>query len=140
MRGKRNWAGRFLWLLFVACLFMETHTAMAAALLVGTAPEVYAKVREENGGKLAFKQRFITTTRQSVVFTWMAAGRFALIYSLDSIKLARSLQKKAAELGLTQDVLVQVNLAGEVTITCDHDISALSALTKPIRNFSVSSF
>ena len=44
----------------------------------------------------------------------MAAGRFALIHSLDSIKLARSLQKKAAELGLTQDVLVQVNLAGEV--------------------------
>lgn len=44
----------------------------------------------------------------------VAAGRFALIHSLDSVKLARSLQEKTVDLGLVQDVLVQVNLAGEV--------------------------
>jgi len=40
-------------------------------------------------------------------------GRFDLIQGLDSLKLAQSLQKRAEALGLTQDVLVQVNLAGE---------------------------
>lgn len=55
-----------------------------------------------------------------------AAGRFALIHSLDSVKLARALHKALAsrgeggelEQGLgprsrTQDVLIQVSLAGE---------------------------
>jgi len=41
-------------------------------------------------------------------------GQFALMHSLDSVKLARALQKKAAELGIVQPVLIQVNLAGEV--------------------------
>jgi len=41
-------------------------------------------------------------------------GQFALVHSLDSVKLARALQKKAAELGIVQPVLIQVNLAGEV--------------------------
>ena len=41
-------------------------------------------------------------------------GRFFLFHSLDSLKLARALHKKAAELGIVQPVLIQVNLAGEV--------------------------
>ncbi|WP_287044423.1 YggS family pyridoxal phosphate-dependent enzyme [Desulfonatronospira sp. MSAO_Bac3] len=41
-------------------------------------------------------------------------GRFFLFHSLDSVKLARALHKKAAELGIVQPVLIQVNLAGEV--------------------------
>ena len=41
-------------------------------------------------------------------------GHFSLVHSLDSVKLARALQKKAAELGIVQPVLIQVNLAGEV--------------------------
>ncbi|MGE4440923.1 MAG: YggS family pyridoxal phosphate-dependent enzyme [Desulfomicrobium sp.] len=40
-------------------------------------------------------------------------GRFALVHGVDSLKLARSLQNQAEALGVTQDVLVQVNLAGE---------------------------
>ena len=40
-------------------------------------------------------------------------GRFSLIHGVDSLKLARSLQRQAEALGVTQDVLVQVNLAGE---------------------------
>ena len=111
MRGKRNWIGRFLWLLFVACLFMATHTAMAAAPPVGTAPEVYAKVREENGGKLAFKQCFITTTRQSVVFTFGGLSKEAPLRDiLDKMEAkgwtgtffvtARELEKNGANLDL----------------------------------------
>jgi len=42
-----------------------------------------------------------------------ALGRFALIHSLDSVRLADALEKAAAERGLTQDVLIQVNVARE---------------------------
>ena len=40
-------------------------------------------------------------------------GRFSLVHGVDSLKLARSLHRQAEALGVTQDVLVQVNLAGE---------------------------
>lgn len=41
-------------------------------------------------------------------------GRFSLLHGVDSLKLARSLHDKAQSQGVLQDVLVQVNLAGEV--------------------------
>ncbi|MBI4541627.1 MAG: YggS family pyridoxal phosphate-dependent enzyme [Gemmatimonadetes bacterium] len=40
-----------------------------------------------------------------------AVGRFALIHSLDSIRLADALEQAAAAAGLVQDVLVEVNAA-----------------------------
>ena len=40
-------------------------------------------------------------------------GRFSLIHGVDSLKLARSLHNHAEDLGVVQDVLVQVNLAEE---------------------------
>jgi PLP dependent protein len=40
-------------------------------------------------------------------------GRFSLIHGVDSLKLARSLHRQAEVQGAVQDVLVQVNLAGE---------------------------
>ena len=40
-------------------------------------------------------------------------GRFALIHSLDSVRLADALQEAAAARDLVQDVLVEVNVAGE---------------------------
>jgi pyridoxal phosphate enzyme (YggS family) len=42
-----------------------------------------------------------------------AAGRFALIHSLDSAELADELDKRAAAHGAKQRVLLQVNVAGE---------------------------
>jgi pyridoxal phosphate enzyme (YggS family) len=42
-----------------------------------------------------------------------AVGRFVLIHSLDSIRLADALEQAAAAKGITQDVLVQVNVARE---------------------------
>jgi pyridoxal phosphate enzyme (YggS family) len=44
-----------------------------------------------------------------------AAGRFALIHSLDSIHLAQELDKQAAKRNLRQAVLLQVNIADEDT-------------------------
>lgn len=40
-------------------------------------------------------------------------GRFALIHSLDRIELAEALQKRAAQAGVRQPVLIQVNVARE---------------------------
>lgn len=44
-----------------------------------------------------------------------AVGRFALIHSVDSVHLARELDKQAAKRNLRQPVLVQVNVADEET-------------------------
>jgi len=40
-------------------------------------------------------------------------GRFDLVHSLDSMELARELDKRARAAGIVQDVLVEVNIAGE---------------------------
>jgi PLP dependent protein len=42
-----------------------------------------------------------------------AAGRFAMIHTVDSLELARVLQKRALAVGAVQDILMQVNIAGE---------------------------
>ncbi len=41
------------------------------------------------------------------------AGKFGLVHSVDSRKLAQTLHKKASGLGVVQDILIQVSLAGE---------------------------
>ncbi|MBZ5522674.1 MAG: YggS family pyridoxal phosphate-dependent enzyme, partial [Acidobacteriia bacterium] len=43
----------------------------------------------------------------------LAAGRFALIHSLDSLRLADALEAAAAAAGAVQEVLVEVNVARE---------------------------
>ncbi len=42
-------------------------------------------------------------------------GKFDYIHSVDSLKLAKEISKKALELGITQKVLIQVNNADEET-------------------------
>lgn len=42
-----------------------------------------------------------------------AVGNFNLIHSVDSLKLAEGLSHKALELGVKQDILIQVNNSGE---------------------------
>lgn len=41
------------------------------------------------------------------------AGNFTLVHSVDSRKLAQALHKKAESLDIVQDILIQVNIAGE---------------------------
>ncbi len=43
----------------------------------------------------------------------VAVGRFALIHSVDSVRLADAIEQAAAAKNVTQDVLVQVNVARE---------------------------
>lgn len=42
------------------------------------------------------------------------SGKYALVHSVDSRKLAQALHKKASGLGVVQDILLQVNIAGEL--------------------------
>jgi pyridoxal phosphate enzyme (YggS family) len=44
----------------------------------------------------------------------VVSGKFALVHSVDSRKLAQALHKKALEREVVQDILLQVNIAGEV--------------------------
>ncbi|MCM8790802.1 MAG: YggS family pyridoxal phosphate-dependent enzyme [Candidatus Omnitrophica bacterium] len=44
-----------------------------------------------------------------------AVKMFSLIHSLDSLRLAKEINKEAEKLGKVQDVLVQVNISGEET-------------------------
>ncbi len=41
------------------------------------------------------------------------AGNFRLVHSVDSYKLAQALHKKSVSLEVVQDILIQVNIAGE---------------------------
>ena len=43
----------------------------------------------------------------------LAVGNFDLIHSVDSVKLAEAISKEAAERGITQKILIQVNIAKE---------------------------
>ncbi len=44
-----------------------------------------------------------------------AVGRFALIHSVDSVRLIETLESEAARAGIIQPILLQLNLAGEAS-------------------------
>jgi len=45
----------------------------------------------------------------------MIVGKFELIHSVDSLELAQAIDRKAADLGVEQKILLQLNLAEEAT-------------------------
>jgi pyridoxal phosphate enzyme (YggS family) len=59
------------------------------------------------------------------------AGSFSLVHSVDSVKLARALHRKAVELGVVQDILVQVNIGGEAQKS-GVAVDGLSALAEEV--------
>lgn len=54
---------------------------------------------------------FIGTLQRNKVR--VVAGRVSLIHSVDSVALGEAIAARASELGVEQDVLIQVNVAGE---------------------------
>ena len=56
------------------------------------------------------------------------AGRFALIHSVDSAKLARVLHQKSKEAGVVQEILLQINLGRELQKSgiLEEDLPALA--------------
>jgi hypothetical protein len=53
-------------------------------------------------------------------------GKFSMIHSLDSTELAAEIDRRAAVLGIVQEVLIEVNVAGEDT---KHGVKPEDALT-----------
>jgi len=68
--------------------------------------------KQEELGDLAVNWHFIGGLQSNKAK--FVAGKFGLVHSVDSRKLAQTLHKKASELGVIQDILLQVNIAGEV--------------------------
>ena len=57
---------------------------------------------------------------------------FSLIHSVDSIRLAKEIDKEAKKIGKTQDILIQVNVSGEATkfgVTPDEAISLIKEIS-----------
>lgn len=68
-----------------------------------------------------------------------AVGLFDLIHTLDSVKLARELNKHAAGRGIVQKVLIQVNIGREATksgVSTD-DVAALAVAVSAMGNLSL---
>ncbi|MDD2605933.1 MAG: YggS family pyridoxal phosphate-dependent enzyme [Desulfobacteraceae bacterium] len=55
-----------------------------------------------------------------------AVDLFDLIHGVDSLKLAREIDKQAAKIGKTQPILIQVNISGETTKAGTTEEAALS--------------
>lgn len=84
-------------------------------------------------GQLVFGENYVQEARRKAGelpgATWHLLGHlqtnkaaqavrlFALIHSLDSVRLAEELDRRAAQLGKRQPVLIEVNLAGELSKT-----------------------
>ena len=62
-----------------------------------------------------------------------AVGAFALIHGVDDAELARELDRRAAARSMTQPVLVQVNLSGEVSKSGSDETELLPLLTEVAR-------
>jgi pyridoxal phosphate enzyme (YggS family) len=45
----------------------------------------------------------------------VVAGRYALVHSVDSVKLARRLSRLCLEAGMVQDILLEINVSGEAS-------------------------
>ena len=56
----------------------------------------------------------------------------SLIHSVDSVKLAKEIDKEAKKIGKTQDILIQVNVSGEATkfgVTPDEAVSLIKEIS-----------
>lgn len=69
----------------------------------------------------------------------LAVGRFSLIHSLDSVRLADALEQAAAARGVVQDLLVEVNMACEPQKSgvVPHEAEALVAHARSHRHLRV---
>jgi PLP dependent protein len=77
------------------------------------AQELERKVAELADLPAQPRWHFIGTLQRNKVRT--VAGTVSLIHSVDSVALGEAIAARASELGIEQDVLIQVNVAGEAS-------------------------
>ncbi len=97
------------------------------------------------------KQREIATSSTRYRFKWHfigalqsnkareVVGKFALIHSVDRIKLARALNDEARKIGVVQDVLLQVNIGEETSKSgcAPEDLMKLAREVSTLENLRV---
>ncbi len=77
------------------------------------ARELATKLQALAGVSTDARWHFIGTLQRNKVK--LVAGRVALIHSVDSAELGRTISDRAASEGVVQDVLVEVNVSGEAS-------------------------
>jgi len=96
---------------------MEAARAGATIMGENRVQEALAKMEElaglEGGRGLTFEWHMIGTLQKNKARH--AVGAFTLIHSVDSTSLAAEIDKRAAMLGIVQEVLLEVNVADEET-------------------------
>ena len=104
------------------CAACKTHTPATIALSAGLAIDVFGEnhVQElcanfDAGAYCGKPVHFIGHLQTNKIKKVL--GRAALIQSVDSPRLLAALEKEAAKLGLTQDILLEVNIGEEASKT-----------------------
>ncbi|MBC7371558.1 MAG: YggS family pyridoxal phosphate-dependent enzyme [Bdellovibrionaceae bacterium] len=72
-----------------------------------------ALLKQENLHDLSLEWHFIGSLQKNKVK--LVVGKFELIHSVDSVELARAISNQAQKINTTQKILLQVNLAHEIT-------------------------
>ena len=104
------------------CAACKTHTPAAIALSAQLPIDLFGEnhvqeltVNYDAGAYCGKPVHFIGHLQTNKIKKVL--GRAALIQSVDSPRLLAALEKEAAKLGLTQDILLEVNIGGEASKT-----------------------
>lgn len=89
----------------------EAIEAGATDLGENRAQELAAKMEALGGASPLHRWHFIGTLQRNKVR--LVGGRVALIHSVDSAELGRTIAERAAADGAVQDLLVEINVSGE---------------------------
>lgn len=91
----------------------EAIEAGAETLGENRVQEALPKVSEAAARGLAVEWHLIGTLQKNKAKH--AVGVFSLIHSVDGVGLAREIDRQAAKRGIVQDILLEINVAGETT-------------------------
>jgi hypothetical protein len=111
------------------------EAAAAGALILGENRVQEAKEKIEALGRIASWHLIGRLQTNKAKY---AVRLFDLVHSVDSVELARELDRQAAKTGKVQDVLIEVNIAGEerkagVAVSAAPDLVRAAATLRSIR-------
>ena len=112
------------------------HVVAAGALALGENRVQEAKEKIEKLGNIA---RWHLIGRLQTNKAKYAVKLFDLIHSVDSLELAKELDKQAAKTGKVQDVLIEVSIAGEAAKAgvAMQDVITLAREAAKLKNISI---
>ena len=126
------------------CAASKTQTPATVALAAGLSIDIFGENRVQElvekskaGAYGSTPLHFIGHLQTNKVR--QVVGTASLLHSIDSEKLLRAVEKEAARKGILQDVLLEVNLAGEESKSgvLPKDLPALAALSEDLLHLRV---